>query len=142
VSAAPLPLPLRSGEPTDAAGMRRVRFDTVVMNPPFGTRNAGVDVAFVRTALRLSNRVYSLHKTSTRDFLLRKAGELGAQAEVVAELKFDVPKSYAFHKEKSKDVFVDLVRFSRSDRDGGDDGRAAEDEDEDEDEGGDGDGER
>lgn len=43
-------------------------FDTVVMNPPFGTKhNAGMDMRFLEVALRLANRaVYSLHKTSTR----------------------------------------------------------------------------
>jgi putative methylase len=42
--------------------------DTVVMNPPFGTKNnEGIDVLFLQQALRLSrNVVYSMHKTSTR----------------------------------------------------------------------------
>ncbi|XP_055370860.1 rRNA N6-adenosine-methyltransferase Mettl5 isoform X2 [Condylostylus longicornis] len=43
-------------------------FDTIVMNPPFGTKNnAGMDIKFLETAINLSNNaVYSLHKTSTR----------------------------------------------------------------------------
>lgn len=43
-------------------------FDTVIMNPPFGTKsNAGIDMKFLKRALKLSNNVvYSLHKTSTR----------------------------------------------------------------------------
>ena len=32
--------------------------------------------------------------------------------EVLAELKFDVPKMYKHHKQKSKDIFVDLYRFT------------------------------
>ncbi|TEB15288.1 methyltransferase, partial [Perkinsus sp. BL_2016] len=42
------------------------RFDTVLMNPPFGTRRAGVDVAFLRAALALvhgGGSVFSLHKS-------------------------------------------------------------------------------
>ncbi|CAN7942458.1 unnamed protein product, partial [Ixodes hexagonus] len=56
-------------------------FDTVVMNPPFGTRtkgdnynpfcpfrSAGLDVTFLKAALFMSSgSVYSLHKTSTRE---------------------------------------------------------------------------
>jgi predicted RNA methylase len=42
-------------------------FDTVVMNPPFGTRNTGIDTAFVMKGMEYSNVVYSLHKTSTRE---------------------------------------------------------------------------
>lgn len=32
-------------------------------------------------------------------------------SEVVAEMKFDIPKSYNFHKAKTKDVEVDLIRI-------------------------------
>ena len=37
------------------------------MNPPFGTRNTGIDAEFVTIAMRNARSVYSLHKTSTRD---------------------------------------------------------------------------
>lgn len=44
-------------------------FDTVIMNPPFGTKqNAGLDMIFLKRAIDLCHgTVYSLHKTSTRD---------------------------------------------------------------------------
>ena len=88
-------------------------FDTVVMNPPFGTRNAGIDTAFVEHAMTHSNVVYSLHKTSTRDHFVRLAIAKGFKLEVVAELKYDIPKTFKHHKEKSRDIAVDLLRFSR-----------------------------
>ena len=37
------------------------------MNPPFGTRNTGIDAEFVTIAMKNARSVYSLHKTSTRD---------------------------------------------------------------------------
>jgi predicted RNA methylase len=115
------------------------------MNPPFGTRNVGIDTVFVSKGMDYSNVVYSLHKTSTRevnisrcfcahscfsfDFLLflflllsfpssssqhffRFAESHDYHIEVIAELKYDIPKTHKFHKEKSKDIFVDLYRFS------------------------------
>ena len=33
------------------------------------------------------------------------------ECEVVAEMRFDIPKAYKFHKSKSKDVEVDLIRI-------------------------------
>ena len=36
----------------------------------------------------------------------------GIQMKVVAELKFDLPASYKFHKHKSVDIAVDFIRFS------------------------------
>ena len=88
--------------------------DTVITNPPFGTKhNEGIDVQFLKTAIRLAKRaVYSFHKTSTRPFLLKLLKEKwNLNAEVVAEMKFDIKNMYKFHKDKSKDVEVDLLRI-------------------------------
>ncbi len=88
-------------------------FDTVVMNPPFGTSHKGADVEFLRTAMRISKGcVYSLHKTTTRDHILSKAQSWKVKGEVIAELRFNLPHSYSFHKKKSVDIAVDLYRFS------------------------------
>lgn len=91
----------------------RKTFDTVVMNPPFGTKNnSGVDALFLEQALQLSRgAVYSLHKTSTRSFFQKKASELGVTMQVLAELRFNLPATYRFHKKRSVDVEVDLLRF-------------------------------
>lgn len=36
----------------------------------------------------------------------------GYKLEVVAELRYELPKVFKFHREKSKDIAVDLYRFS------------------------------
>lgn len=88
-------------------------FDTVVMNPPFGTKkNAGMDMKFLKKALELSNNVvYSLHKTSTRDHVLKVGKQYGAHGTVLANLVYDIPATYRFHKKSSVDINVDFVRF-------------------------------
>ena len=91
------------------------KFDTVVMNPPFGTKhNKGIDMAFVKQGLNLARTaVYSLHKTSTRAHILKKASEdWGVEAKVIAELRYDLPASYKHHKKASVDIEVDFIRFS------------------------------
>ncbi|KAL6496549.1 hypothetical protein OROGR_029807 [Orobanche gracilis] len=88
--------------------------DTVVMNPPFGTRKKGADMDFLSVALKVASQaVYSLHKTTTRDHIKRTAlREYNAcSAEVICELRFDVHQLYKFHKKKEVDVAVDLWRF-------------------------------
>lgn len=88
------------------------RFDTVIMNPPFGTREKGADIKFLKVAFQMANKaVYSLHKTSTRRHVTSAAKRLGVHSKVVAELKFDLPSTYKFHKHDSVDVKVDLIRF-------------------------------
>ncbi|XP_055910087.1 rRNA N6-adenosine-methyltransferase Mettl5 [Eupeodes corollae] len=88
-------------------------FDTVVMNPPFGTKNnSGMDMRFLQTGIELaSNSVYSLHKTSTREYINKKAKEWGVKSEVVAELRYNIESSYKFHKKQSVDIDVDFWRF-------------------------------
>ncbi|XP_041006341.1 rRNA N6-adenosine-methyltransferase METTL5 isoform X2 [Juglans microcarpa x Juglans regia] len=95
-------------------GWRGQIVDTVVMNPPFGTRKKGADMDFLCVALKVASQaVYSLHKTSTRDHIKRVAlRDLNASsAEVLCELRFDLPQLYKFHKKKEVDIAVDLWRF-------------------------------
>ncbi|KAG1330416.1 methyltransferase-like protein 5 [Cocos nucifera] len=95
-------------------GWRDQLVNTVVMNPPFGTRKKGSDMEFLSIALKVaSGAVYSLHKTTTRDHIKRTAlRDCNAKsAEVLCELRFDVPQLYKFHKKKEVDVAVDLWRF-------------------------------
>lgn len=88
--------------------------DTVIMNPPFGTKaNAGVDMIFLKTALDLaSTAVYSLHKTSTREHIMKKAKEWNADIKFIAELKFDLKQTMKVHKKTSVDIEVDFIRLS------------------------------
>ncbi|CAD6188424.1 unnamed protein product [Caenorhabditis auriculariae] len=93
-------------------------FDVVVMNPPFGTKNnAGMDMKFVNAGLSIlkpGGSVYSLHKTSTRNFILKAAKNMeNVEVDCIAELRWNLPQTYKFHKKKSVDVDVDLVRFKK-----------------------------
>ncbi|KAM3184132.1 hypothetical protein ACTXT7_008994 [Hymenolepis weldensis] len=87
-------------------------FDTIILNPPFGTtdKNKGIDVEFLKVGLSMSKEhVYSLHKTTTRRHIMKTVQGLGANCEVIAELRFDIPKMYTKHKQASKDIAVDFV---------------------------------
>uniref|UniRef100_A0AAR2JGG6 Methyltransferase-like protein 5 n=1 Tax=Pygocentrus nattereri TaxID=42514 RepID=A0AAR2JGG6_PYGNA len=73
------------------------KFDTVIMNPPFGTKhNQGIDMQFLKTA----------------DHIQKKANDWKVKMEVIAELRYDLPASYKFHKKKSVDIQVDFIRFT------------------------------
>ncbi|KAB1279147.1 Methyltransferase-like protein 5 [Camelus dromedarius] len=78
-------------------------FDTVIMNPPFGTKNnKGTDMAFLKTALEMARTTH----------IQKKAAEWKIKTDIIAELRYDLPASYKFHKKKSVDIDVDLIRFS------------------------------
>ena len=84
-------------------------FDVVIMNPPFGTKIIHQDIKAIDKALEICDLVYSMHKTSTRNYLLKKF----VGAKIIAELKFDLPQSYDFHRKKSKIIKVDFIRFCK-----------------------------
>lgn len=70
---------------------RRFMFDTVIMNPPFGTKRKGVDISFLQAAVQMSNAsVYSMHKSSTRNYILKKASSWNVKAEVCYNLFNDL----------------------------------------------------
>ena len=90
-------------------------FQVVVMNPPFGTKNnKGIDMIFLKRAIDCAtDSVYSLHKSSTRDHILRKAKDWGMKPNILAKLRYDLPMTYKFHKKSSKDIEVDFYRFEK-----------------------------
>ena len=88
--------------------------DTVVTNPPFGTRRKGADVAFLAAAMKMADTaVYSFHKTSTREYIQKVATKkLGAKsAKVVAEMKYGLKNQYGHHRKDEVEVFVDVWRI-------------------------------
>lgn len=89
-------------------------FDTVIMNPPFGTKTANIDMIFLQHACAYATTsVYSLHKSSTREFIAKKVQTWGWSGQVMAVMKYDLPKTMRFHKQKTLDIEVDFWRFER-----------------------------
>lgn len=75
-------------------------------------RCLGMDVRFLEIGLEMAtNAVYSLHKSSTRDYMLQRAKDLNASATVLAELRYDLPATYKHHKKQSVDIEVDFIKF-------------------------------
>ena len=97
----------------DVREIKDFHADTVLMNPPFGTRNKGRDVEFLKVASEISSgAIYSFHKTSTRRHVLEVAApKLGLKGDVMMEVDFDLKKLYKFHKCDVKAVKVDVYHF-------------------------------
>ncbi len=90
------------------------RVDVCVSNPPFGTRIKNLDICFVKKGLEFSSVIYSIHKSSTHDFLVKKASEMDASADFLFENKsFPIPQTYKFHKCQEQCIKIDIVKFER-----------------------------
>lgn len=46
-------------------------------------------------------------------YLFKQAEEWGVDITVLAQLRFDIPATYKFHKRRSVDVEVDLIRLQK-----------------------------
>lgn len=86
-------------------------FDTVLMNPPFGTKVKHLDVAFLSQALKLAKIVYTLHKSITRRFIIDYVHRQGGQVSCILKLDFEIPFMFSFHEETHKRVEIDLYRI-------------------------------
>lgn len=104
-----LDIRFREGDVTTAEG----KFDTVLQNPPFGAQKRHADRAFVRKALELAPRVYSLHNAGTETFVARMVEGLGAECRLVKRFKFEIPFSFEFHKKPKETFSMVLLKFER-----------------------------
>jgi len=91
-------------------------FDTVIMNPPFGSWKRGSDIIFLRKAIGISKVVYSLHKRSkaSREYIFKKIKEFGARIDKVYELEMIIPWMFDFHRKKKYLIEVDLYRVLKA----------------------------
>jgi putative methylase len=88
-------------------------YDTVLMNPPYGTRVKHADKIFLEKSFQLAPIIYSIHKSSTRHFVYRIVESHNRKITDVREIVLKIPHLFDFHKKKWADVDVDLYRITQ-----------------------------
>ncbi|MEM2025582.1 MAG: methyltransferase [Desulfurococcaceae archaeon] len=101
----------------DATYLDLESVDVVVMNPPFGVLkgNRGMDLKFVESAMKVAQRVYSIHKQSEELVsILREIAQLfGFEVSWLEALNLEVPMIYREHRRKVYRVKTLLVSFMK-----------------------------
>ena len=92
-------------------------FDTIVMNPPFGTKLAHNDKRFLAHAMQIATVVYSIHKKSTRKHMVTFIRNAGGRLDGVHETTLRIPRTFSFHRKKTHQVDVDLYRIDTQRKD-------------------------
>jgi putative methylase len=95
-------------------GIIRGTFDTVVMNPPFGTKRPHADLQFLQCAQNLASVIYSIHKSSTRNFLEQWLQNQALKGERIMSTKMEIPHQFSFHRKPKRSVEVDVFRIIRT----------------------------
>src|SRR6266516_7447320 len=86
-------------------------YDTVIMNPPYGTRTIHADTRFLDKAFQLAPITYSIHKASTRTFLARYVHKSNRRIAEARTMSLKIPHLYTFHTRRWKSIEVDLCRI-------------------------------
>ena len=88
--------------------------DTVIENPPFGTKEKHADREFLEKAFETADVVYSFHKLETRDFIEKLADKQGFSTTDCFEFDMPIKSSYKFHKSRIRRIRVGCWRFEKA----------------------------
>ena len=89
------------------------KFDAVIMNPPYGTRTAHADTHFLEKAFQLAPIIYSIHKSATREYIVKFLTRSGWHVDQIRSMGMTIPNLFDFHEKKTGTVEVDLYRIIR-----------------------------
>jgi putative methylase len=88
----------------------RGKFETVLMNPPFGSQTRHADRAFFETAARVGGVVYAFLNSKAEAFV-RDVLESGSRRITDrVEYRFPIPHMFKFHRDEVRHVDVVLYR--------------------------------
>jgi len=92
-----------------------IKCNTVIQNPPFGTKKRHSDIIFLRKAFGCANVVYSIHKYTEeiRRYIEKVARKEKFIISKIIPLKLEIPFTYEFHIKPKYYVDAAVFRFER-----------------------------
>jgi len=87
--------------------------DITITNPPFGTKNKGIDKEFIKYGLKHSNIVFSFHKTSTIEHLIKWARDMNTIATRISNYNFELWATQSHHKRKIHRIEVSTIKYEK-----------------------------
>jgi len=90
-----------------------LRGDTIIQNPPFGTKKRNMDTKFLKKAFEIGNVVYSLHKKGNYEFIKNVALENDFELVEIENFNFPIKAMFEIHKKRKVLIEVELYRFTR-----------------------------
>lgn len=87
--------------------------DTVLENPPFGTKEKHIDKLFLEKAFSVSKVVWSMHKAVTKSFVEAICKDYKFEITDYYEYDFPIKAVFKFHEKPVKSVEVGLWRMEK-----------------------------
>lgn len=85
----------------------------VIMNPPFGTKQIHADREFLSTAIKIAPVVYSMHKTTTENFLHPFIADNNFSLFWKEEVLFPIKQTMTHHTKRLQRVEVILIGIKK-----------------------------
>lgn len=89
------------------------RVNTVIQNPPFGTITQHADRIFLEKAVGSARVIYSVHKTSTMDFLKTFTKKLGGKITHIFRMEMQLKSTMKWHKSDIRRIDVSAIRIEK-----------------------------
>lgn len=89
------------------------KVQVTIQNPPFGTKTEHMDRIFLEKAMSVSDKIYSLHKTPTLNFLRKFIEKNHFNLTNQIDFNFPLKQTMPFHRQKIKIIGVSLIRIER-----------------------------
>lgn len=89
------------------------KFDTVIMNPPFGAQTAHADRPFIDLALQIGKVTYGIFNVGSRQFIETYIRGRASISEVIGG-KFPIKRTFAFHTKDVQEIGVEILRLTQT----------------------------
>jgi len=77
-------------------------FDTVIMNPPFGSQRPGADKIFLEKAMNIATHIWTIHLSETRKFIEKIVDSNDYKIVELYEFDYPLKNTMPFHSKDTK----------------------------------------
>ena len=77
-------------------------FDTVIMNPPFGSQRPGADKIFLEKAMNIAKHIWTIHLSETRKFIEKIVENNDCKIVELYEFDYPLRNTMPFHTKDTK----------------------------------------
>ena len=78
------------------------KFDTVIMNPPFGSQRPGADKIFLEKAMNIATDIWTIHLSETRKFIEKLVEKNNCEIIELYEFDYPLKNTLPFHSKDTK----------------------------------------
>ena len=78
------------------------KFDTVIMNPPFGSQRPGADKLFLEKAMNIATNIWTIHLSETRKFIEKLVEKNNCEIIELYEFVYPLKNTMPFHSKDTK----------------------------------------